>query len=150
MRNENAVGFTNEVLGRLMGDNRLTYNTEKNIYLTQGFESVGGNVYYKGMRCSDRLVIVYSLGQGWKYLFLNQIDIYGFNGKEKVLLATKSFYCHTFSESSARNIAVNMLEEFLQGQKLMIGASVSDSEINKVAKNMIDCAIENRVSRLLN
>ena len=150
MRQENAVSFTNEVLNKLMGANGVTYNQQKNIYLSSAYESAAGNVYYKGMRCSDRLVIVYSLGQGYKYLFLNQIDIYGFNGKEKVLLASKSFFCNTFSEASARHTAVGMLEEFLQGQKRMLGSSVLDSELSGMANCLVDGAIENRVSRLLN
>lgn len=37
----------------------LTYNAEKNVYLTLGYTSAAGNTYYRAIRLSDRLAIYY-------------------------------------------------------------------------------------------
>ena len=61
-----------------------------------------GNTYYQGIRLSNRIIISYSIGEGYLYTFLNGIRIYGFNGTDKKLIATKDLNCCIFSESSQR------------------------------------------------
>ena len=40
----------------------ITYNAAKNIFLTRGYTSAAGNMYYKAIRISDRLAVYYDLG----------------------------------------------------------------------------------------
>lgn len=51
----------------------LTYNPEKNVYLTLGYTSAAGNTYYKAIRLSDRLAVYYHIGEGYAHTFLNGI-----------------------------------------------------------------------------
>lgn len=51
----------------------LTYNPEKNVFLTCGYTSAAGNTYYKAIRISDRLAVYYNIGQGHTHTFLNGI-----------------------------------------------------------------------------
>ena len=48
----------------------LTYNAEKNVYLTLGYTSAAGNTYYRAIRLSDRLAVYYHIGQGYAHTFL--------------------------------------------------------------------------------
>ena len=41
----------------------ITYNAAKNIFLTQGYTSAAGNMYYKAIRISDRLAVYYHVGK---------------------------------------------------------------------------------------
>lgn len=133
-----------QALEKLMGERGVTYNVEKNIFVTNGYESAAGNIYYKGVRASNKLVIVYDFGQGWKYLFLNRIEIYGFNGKDKVLLSTKDFYCNVFTENQAREEAIRMIEEMLKSQIMSMNGSYSDSDIHSASFQLVSEAIENK------
>ena len=45
----------------------LTYNAEKNVYLTLGYTSAAGNTYYRAIRLSDRLAVYYHIGQGYAH-----------------------------------------------------------------------------------
>ena len=65
----------------------ITYNAAKNIFLSQGYISAAGNMYYKAIRISDRLVVFYELGQGYKYTFLNGIKLFAFDGQKATLIA---------------------------------------------------------------
>ena len=49
----------------------LTYNPEKNVYLTLGYTSTAGNTYYRAIRFSDRLAVFYHIGEGYAHTFLN-------------------------------------------------------------------------------
>lgn len=142
--------ITNEALCKIIGTNGVTYNQGKNIFLSSGYESAAGNVYYKGMRMSDRLAVVYNFGQGYAYLFLNGIQIYGYRGTEKVLLASKSFSCCTFSESWAKRKVEEMLEELLKGQLKLMGHSVDDNVICSEVRNLVTDVMRNSPNRMLN
>ena len=39
----------------------ITYNATKNIFLTQGYTSAAGNMYYKAIRLSNRLLVYYEI-----------------------------------------------------------------------------------------
>jgi len=56
----------------------ITYNAAKNVFLTQGYTSAAGNMYYKAVRLSNRLMVYYDLGQGYCHTFLNGIKLYCF------------------------------------------------------------------------
>ena len=59
----------------------LTYNPEKNVYLTLGYTSAAGNTYYKAIRLSDRLAVYYHIGEGYAHTFLNGITLFAWNGR---------------------------------------------------------------------
>ena len=59
---------------------QLTYNAAKNVYLTLGYTSAAGNMYYKAIRVSNRLAVYYELGQGYAHTFLNGIKLFCWDG----------------------------------------------------------------------
>ena len=119
----------------------ITYNAAKNIFLTQGYTSAAGNMYYKAIRISDRLVVYYDLGQGYKYTFLNGIKLFCWDGQKAKVIAQKYWGgCdyRVFSEQFAKEQSILMLSNFLAGQLKAQGAQVSNQEIFSFAYNMIE------------
>ena len=53
-----------KALPALSGES-LTYNAAKNVYLTLGYTSAAGNMYYQAVRFSNRLAVYYDIGQGY-------------------------------------------------------------------------------------
>lgn len=140
--------MTNTALQTLVAKNlpalsgeSITYNAAKNIFLTQGYTSVAGNMYYKAIRISDRLVVYYDLGQGYKYTFLNGIKLFCWDGQKAKVIAQKYWGgCdyRVFSEQFAKEQSILMLSNFLAGQLKAQGAQVSNQEIFSFAYNMIE------------
>jgi len=119
----------------------VTYNAAKNIFLTQGYTSVAGNMYYKAIRLSNRLVVYYDLGQGYKYTFLNGIKLFCWDGQKAKVIAQKYWGgCdyRVFNEQFAKEQSILMLSNFLAGQLKAQGAQVSNQEIFSFAYNMIE------------
>ena len=54
----------------------LTYNAAKNVYLTLGYTSAAGNMYYKAIRVSKKLAVFYHIGEGYARTFLNGITLF--------------------------------------------------------------------------
>ena len=131
MSNTTLQTIAAKSLPALSGES-ITYNAAKNIFLTQGYTSVAGNMYYKAIRISDRLAIYYDLGQGYKYTFLNGIKLFCWDGQKAKVIAQKYWGgCdyRVFNEQFAKEQSILMLSNFLAGQLKAQGAQVSNQEI---------------------
>jgi len=129
-----------KALPALSGES-ITYNAAKNVFLSQGYTSAAGNMYYKAVRLSNRLMVYYDLGQGYKYTFLNGIKLFCWDGQKANLIAQKYWGgCdyHVFNEQFAKDESILMLSNFLAGQLKAQGGCVSNQEIYSFASNMIE------------
>lgn len=136
MNSNNFLAVVDKIFPALSGSS-VTYNAARNIYLTSGYQSLAGNVYFQGLRLTDRIIINYDFGQGYKYLFLNGICIYGFDGKEKKIIASRSFNSYVFSEKSAALDCIEMIKEYIKGEMKMLDMYVDDSQIQNFCETLI-------------
>ena len=119
----------------------LTYNAAKNVYLTLGYTSAAGNMYYKALRVSDRLVVYYDLGQGYVHTFLNGIKLFCWDGQKPKVIAQKSWGGYDyiiFNEQFAKEQSILMLTNFLLGQLKIQGTHVTNQDVLSFARNMIE------------
>lgn len=124
-------------LPALSGSN-VTYNAQNHIFLTNGYTSAVGNTYYQGIRLSDRIIISYNIGEGYAYTFLNGVNVYGFNGREKRLIGSRSYYCQCFSERYAKKEAMQIVMDYMKGQAKMLGASVDAHQLEQFSERLVE------------
>ena len=115
----------------------VTYNVEKNIYLTTGYTSAAGNTYYRAIRMSNRLVVYYHIGQGYCRTFLNGITLYAFDGTQIRTIGQKFFSCRFFSEYDAKQQSISMLADFMKGQAKMLGTRVNEDQLESFSRGLI-------------
>lgn len=115
--------FANKVLPELSGS-EVTYNAEKNIYLTAGYTSLSVDTYFKAIRFSNRLIVYYNVGVGYCRTFLNGITLFSFNRTNSELICHKTFDRHFFCEQDATTQSIMMLKNYLQGQVKLLGIVV--------------------------
>jgi len=140
MTNTALQTIATKALPALSGE-QVTYNAAKNVFLSQGYTSAAGNLYYKAIRLSNRLVVYYDLGQGYAHTFLNGIKLFAFDGPKATLIAQKYWGgCdyRIFNEQFAKEQSILMLSSFLIGQLKAQEAQVSNQEIFSFAYNMIE------------
>lgn len=140
MANTALQAIVAKELPALSGES-LTYNASKNVFLTQGFTSAAGNMYYRAIRLSDRLAVYYDLGQGYAYTFLNGIKLFCWDGNQAKLIAQKYWGgCdyRVFNEQFAKEQSILMLKDYLAGQLKTQGAYVSDQEMLAFSRGMIE------------
>ena len=120
----------------------LTYNPEKNVYLTLGYTSAAGNTYYKAIRLSDRLAVYYHIGEGYAHTFLNGITLFAWNGQKAKVIAQKLWGGYNnwryFNERTAKEESIIMLKDFLAGQAKAMGSVITDSQLLAFSRNMIE------------
>ena len=137
-----------KALPALSGE-QVTYNAAKNVFLTQGYTSAAGNMYYRAIRLSNRLVVYYDLGQGYAYTFLNGIKLFCFDGQKASLIAQKYWGgCdyRIFNERFAKEQSILMLKSFLAGQLKAQGAYASDQDLFGFARSMIEETQQKRIA----
>ena len=140
MMNTALQTIATKALPALSGE-QVTYNAAKNVFLSQGYTSAAGNMYYKAIRLSNRLVVYYDLGQGYLHTFLNGIKLFAFDGQKANLIAQKywgGYDYHIFNEQFAKEQSILMLKNYLDGQLKIQGAHVSEQETYTFARNMIE------------
>lgn len=140
MKNNELQTIAAKALPALSGES-LTYNAAKNVFLTLGYTSAAGNMYYKAVRLSNRLVVYYELGQGYIHTFLNGIKLFAFDGQKANLIAQKCWGgCdyRIFNEQFAKEQSILMLKGFLEGQLRLQGTHVSDQELACFARSMVE------------
>lgn len=119
----------------------VTYNPEKNVYLTLGYTSPAGNTYYKAVRFSDRLAVFYDIGEGYKHTFLNGITLFAWDGTKAVIIGKKMWGGDNwaiFSERFATEQTIQMLKNYLAGQAKAIGQAVSESALLSFSRRMVE------------
>ena len=140
MQNTALQNIVAKNLPALSGES-ITYNAAKNVFLTTGYTSAAGNMYYRAIRISDRLAVYYDLGQGYKYTFLNGIKLFCWDGQNAKVIAQKYWGgCDwkVFNEQFAKEQSILLLSNYLAGQLKAQGAIVSNQEIFSFAYNMIE------------
>ena len=140
MMNTALQAIATKALPALSGE-QVTYNAAQNVFLSQGYTSAAGNMYYKAIRLSNRLVVYYDLGQGYAYTFLNGIKLFCFDGQKANLIAQKYWGgCdyRIFNEQFAKEQSILMLKDYLAAQLKAQGAYVSDQEMLAFSRGMIE------------
>ena len=140
MENTSLSLIAAKALPALTGSS-VTYNPEKNIYLTLGYTSPAGNMYYGAIRLSNRLAVFYHIGEGYAHTFLNGITLFAWNGQKANIIAQKFWGgCdwRIFNERMAKEESIIMLKNFLAGQAKAMGRMIVDSELLKFSRNMIE------------
>ena len=119
----------------------LTYNAAKNVYLTLGYTSAAGNMYYKAIRVSKKLAVFYHIGQGYARTFLNGITLFCWDGTKAKIIGQKFWGgCdwRDFSEYFAKEQSILMLKDFLTAQVKLQGGHVSDQELLAFSRAAIE------------
>lgn len=140
MSNNTLALIASKALPALSGSS-LTYNPEKNVFLTLGYTSVAGNTYYGALRLSKRLAVYYNIGQGHTHTFLNGITLLCWDGPQARIIGQKFWggdnWC-CFSERFAKEQSILMLKDFLAGQAKVLGQYVSESQLLTFAREMVE------------
>ena len=126
----------------------LTYNPAQNVFLTKGWTSHAGNTYYRDVRGTNGIVIIFDLGQGYAYTFLNGITIVGFGGQQPRVIAKKQWGgCGNwirFNEYKAKQKTIDILSDYLVSEAKQLGQDVTQDEAHCFA----ECKCKNNATKM--
>lgn len=108
------------------------------MFLCEQHESAAGNLYYKGVRFCDRIVIVEKVGLYHWLTYIDAIEIYAFNGSKLELVQKRDYDKVYRNENFIRSESESMLCDYFEGMLKMQNRTMSNSELKGKAKEIID------------
>ena len=141
MKNKQLPAIITKALPALSGSS-LTYNAEKNLYLTLGYTSNAGNTYFQAVRCTERLAVYFDIGKGYARTFLNGIKMFCWDGQKARLIAQRYWGGANnwvdFSEYFAKQQCILMLKDYLAAQYKAHGQHASERQLQEFSCALIE------------
>ncbi len=147
--NEKLTNLIDRVLPEV-STSSISYNRDRNMFLTTGWTSGLGHTYFQGIQLSNRIAIICSIGRGGygsNPLFLNRVDVYCFNGTKKQIIGSwHPVNWDFYSDYLAHRVAKDILVNYLKGQMRLQGCHVCEKELLGYAEAQINAATSNMKS----
>lgn len=115
-----------------------TWDNGQKMFIFDQHTSESGNLYYRGIRFCDRVVIVEKVGLFHTWTYIDGIELYAFNGTDLELLQKRDYDKVFRNEDFVRKESVSMVKDYLLGAFKSQKAKVSDEEILNHATKLVD------------
>ena len=152
-------GVGNNILDSILptyGNPRVSapiWNESQQMFITDQHRSQSGHLYYLGVRFSDRFVTILHIGLYHNWTYINEIEIYAFDEKDRKLIA-KTKLDQFYKEDIVRATVEKLLKDYLEGQIMIQGGKVDSNILDNQVKELVDKSYvsmlndENTVKRL--
>ena len=124
-------------------ENVPIYCDSQKMFLSSHYTSDAGNMYYKGLRFTDRLVMIEKVGLYKNFSYIDSIELYAFDGETKILIG-KTDYNKTFYDTELiRNDAKTIVAKYLQGSSQISGVNMDSNQVRLKATDLVSQMYEN-------
>ena len=118
--------------------NLPVWNESQKMFITSEYESQAGNRYYKGIRFSNRLVIIEKVGLYHTWTYIDEVEVYAFDGKKPVLIGNTKFEKEFYNRQLIQDECANILSNYMKGQMKLMNTTVIQDSTLSVAKEWIE------------
>ncbi len=130
-------------------DNTPIYDDAQKMFISSAYTSAAGHSYYKGLRFTDRIVMIEQIGTYYNWTYIDGVELYAFNGTEKVLIAKKQFEKEFYNMERIKTEVKQMLFDYFRSQILLKNENASEELIEKHAMQTIDSLYENKIEQIV-
>tara|TARA_B100001093_G_C26846123_1_gene1022857 strand:+ start:829 stop:1287 length:459 start_codon:yes stop_codon:yes gene_type:complete len=123
-----------------------SYSKIANAFLSKGYTSSAGNTYFNSIRFSDGIIILENIGKGYKYTFLNGIEIYSI--RDKILLGQRRFHNIIYNKQLVRNHSKKILKCIVKGD-LKNSKVFNLNVLDEIIDSIVDRAMDHNQEELM-
>ena len=113
------------------------WNESQHMFITDQYTSAAGNTYYLGVRFSDRFVIILHIGLYHSWTYINDVEVYAFDERERILIG-KTTVDQFYNEEIVRSTIEILLQNYIEGQMKLNGISIDYKELKNQVKGLVD------------
>ena len=114
-----------------------TWDESQLMFICDEYESAAGHRYYRGVRFSDRIVMVEKVGLYHNWTYIDSIELYAFNGRKPELIQKRDYNKVFRSEEFVRRESEDMVKDYLKGTSKVIGTYMPAQQVETEAKRLI-------------
>jgi hypothetical protein len=130
-------------------ENIPVYNEAQRMFISSNYTSAAGHLYYKGIRFSERLVMIEQVGLYHNWTYIDGIELYAFNGTERVLIAKKQFDKVFYNMEFIKEEVNQMLHSYFKSQILLKNENASPEIIEQHTNETIGSLYENKIEQIV-
>ena len=123
-------------------ENIPIYCHSQRMFISSHYTSAAGNMYYKGLRFTDRIVMVEKVGLYKNFSYIDSVEVYTFNGTERILIGKvdydKVFYNAAQIKMDTQAIIVNYLEDSARINNTPLDSVYAKQQANDLIDKMYD------------
>lgn len=124
-------------------ENIPVYSDSQKMFISSHYTSASGNMYFKGLRFTDRMVMVEMVGLYKNFSYIDSIEIYAFDGESKVLIGKvdydKVFYNAERIKEDTATVIINYLEDTAR----VTGTLLDATRAKQQAMQLLEAMYEN-------
>lgn len=128
----------------------VSYSEQQNMLVTTPYTSFAGNTYFKGIRLSERIFIVFDIGIGYYHTFLNAVTVLTNQDGEKKTVGSKGHYNHKFNEQTIKEDAKTIVKEKLLTEAKADNVTLDEIWLNEFVETLVNDAYKNQIETLKN
>lgn len=114
-----------------------TWDESQKMFIGDEYESAAGNRYYKGVRFSNRIAMVVKFSHYHTWTYVNQIDLFAFNGREKKLIGSKTFEKEFYDADVIREQANTIVANYILSQSKMSHTPITAEKAHEEATRFV-------------
>lgn len=112
------------------------WNESQHMFITDQYTTVGGNTCYLGVRFSDRFVTILHIGLYHNWTYINDVEVYAFDGEERKLVGKVSLDKY-YDEDLIRTTTENLLLNYIEGQMVLQGIKPHREQLQDQVREMV-------------
>ena len=130
-------------------ENIPVYNASQQMFISSTFTSESGNMYYKGIRFSERLIMVEKIGLFHNWTYIDELEIYTFDATKQILIGKKSYNKEFHNADLIKTDAKQMAYDYFKSQIAFMENHSTDEELLAIANSTVEETYENQVEKVL-
>ena len=140
---------TNSFLDRVLPqfgnprENIPVYSDSQKMFLSSHYTSAAGNMYYKGLRLSDRIVMVEKVGLYKNFSYIDSVEVYAFDGESKVLVGKVDYDKVFYNVARIKEDTTAIIANSLESSARVVGALPVKDSIERQATQLLEAMYEN-------
>lgn len=124
-------------------ENIPVYSDSQKMFVSSHYTSDAGNMYFKGLRFTDRIVMVEKVGLYKNFTYIDSVEVYAFDNMEKVLVGKVDYDKVFYNVERIKEDTESIIKNYLKNSAQMANAMLDDSVATKHAKELMETMYEN-------
>ena len=112
------------------------WNESQRMFITDQYTSAGGNTYYLGVRFTDRFVTILHIGLYHNWTYINEVEVYAFDGNERKLIGKTSIDQY-YDEEKIRSTTKELLHDYILGQIKLNGGNINYKQLESHVNELV-------------
>jgi hypothetical protein len=118
-------------------EERMIWDDTQRMFIYGDHLSATGHRYYKGVRMSNRLVIIQYMGKYFNWTYLDRIEVYAYDGRKLNIIQEKKYDRTFLDDKLVFNEEVALVRSFLAGVFKSERIAVSNDELSRKAEQLV-------------